>query len=412
VSEREDQIEVNGPVLDREDYTFYIDIARYEKLVKKWKRTIGERSHKDRSAVEVDLIVKSADDARRNNVGRAIICRCFRSNLASVTIRIGRKSEGGFDTEPAHAADNAAFDASPYRPKADKEHGRCLTAETICQTLFKAIFTSDGKLNPAQGLVLVTGRTGTMKSTVVRGLIYKYLASLIGRTQKRRPHLLTHEDPIERFLFDHQKVQDGWCPSIDYTPRDGRSGDTKDLRRTFQNALRQTPAAVYFGEIRAKEDWRHVVEFAGTGHLIFTTAHAGSLTETLQKLFSSVKADTPSRRGQIADSLHAVVHLSAINFEFRPADSTSPIDIQTVIPTLWRRTRTGVATLVADGLGAVVPNRPAKDAIHETSSLGKAWFADQMKRKVSSLDANDVGDDPKLAEQLLRECLRLDLEGI
>lgn len=408
----QDPLNVDGPVLDRDDYTFFIKGGQFEELVEQRKNQIGGQAGQIHSAIEADLKVRNPNRPTRSIVGRAVICRCFAQTMASVTIRVNEKSKDGYDNEPVHASNSRPFEESPYKPKTDKEKYRCLTADAICSTLFQAIFKTGPKVMPAQGLVLVTGRTGSMKSTVVRGLIHKYLAELSKTQERRRLHLLTHEDPIEKPFFPKGIECESLSPLIDYTPRDFPSGDTDGLRTTFQNALRQTPAAVYLGEIRDKKDWRHVVDFAGTGHLIFTTAHAGSLTETLQKLFSFVKADTPSRRGQIADSLHAVVHLSAFKFDFTLSGETKPTVFETVIPTLWRRTRMGTATLVADGLGAIVPNRPTKAAEAEFSSFGKAWFADQMKKYVNPLALVDSGDAPKLGKKLLDECIRRDLEGI
>lgn len=117
---------------------------------------------------------------------------------------------------------------------------------------------------------------------------------------------MTFEDPIETPLWSLGQVLK-WRKClvslpIDYTPR-GKETDAKSLRDVLSAALRQTPAAVYVGETRSLSDWRELLDFAATGHLIVTTSHAGSLTECMDSLLRACDASSPSGRGS---SLHPV----------------------------------------------------------------------------------------------------------
>src|SRR5205823_4056638 len=141
------------------------------------------------------------------------------------------------------------------------------------------------------------------KSFVAEGLICDYLQKRVNSEAKsgpprRRPHLVTFEDPIEHPFFEGL-VEEDLHKAVDYTPR-FRGEDVKELADGFRDAKRQTPAVVYVGEVRDRAALREVLEFAGSGHLVVTTAHAGTLAEALQLLFAAVEARTPADRGRYA----------------------------------------------------------------------------------------------------------------
>ena len=77
----------------------------------------------------------------------------------------------------------------------------------------------------------------------------------------------------------------------------------------MNSALRQTPAALYVGEVREADNWKTLLEFVGTGHLVFTAVHAGSLVEAMGKLFAATNANTAASRAIVAGRLAGLVHL-------------------------------------------------------------------------------------------------------
>ncbi len=402
-------LEIEGPNWASDDYTFFIDPAAHKKFVSDHYRSLNLTPPAEDelpAAHEVELRVNGKGEAGGTYVaGRALVCRCRKRRQASVTVRVQDRSDRT-KTQPRPAADREAFERSPFRPSSNRKARCCLTAADLCDVLARAVFGPDDG-PPPQGLILVTGRTGSMKSTTARGLIHRHLGRELTRKRERVPHLVTHEDPIEQEFYAEPHREQGPTLPIDYTPRDRNAGDTSGLEETLNNALRQTPSAVYVGELRDPRDWHHVQRFAGTGHLAVATAHAGSLTETLQRMFAFAKADTPARRGQVAESLCAVIHQSAVTLHDDAAG-----DFNVVVPTFWRHTRSGVATLVADGLGAIVPGRPPRGREAEYSTFGKSWFADQTAGLLAPPEISDHARLQSLARRYRAECLRLDLEAI
>ena len=152
-------------------------------------------------------------------------------------------------------------------------------------------------------------------------------------------------------------------------------------------ALRQTLEVFYVGELRNPHDWRKLVDFAGTGHLVVTTAHAGSLHEALRNIFSATKTETPAERSAIAGRILAVVHLKSV--ESPPMIPKRCKVEKIIVPTLWRRTPDGVMGLMEYGLSSVLPCQPQIDrpdcTLPRQSSLGRAWFTKELiKRRCES----------------------------
>jgi hypothetical protein len=199
---------------------------------------------------------------------------------------------------------------------------------------------------------------------------------------------------------------------MDYTPRE-RKSDFLSLREALQDALRQTPATLYVGEVRDRDDWKEVLEFAGSGHLVVTTAHAGSLQETMEKIFSAVKANTPQRRRYVVQKLLGVVHVRA--FDAMCGDEPK----RALLPCLWRRTESGVAALISDGLASVLPNTPQEQGSH--ASFGRFWCLSQLwamqHPKPLSEDRNTGANESAKAaaekgcDSLQSKALILDIQG-
>ncbi len=142
-----------------------------------------------------------------------------------------------------------------------------------------------------RGLVLVTGPTGSGKSTTLAAMIQH-----INRT--RRCHILTMEDPIE---FIHKEDQ------AHITQREiGR--DTEDFASALKRALRQDPNVILVGEMRDLETISLAVTAAETGHLVFATLHTTSAVLTVDRIVD-VFPPTQQRqvRMQLADCLQGIV---------------------------------------------------------------------------------------------------------
>ena len=142
-----------------------------------------------------------------------------------------------------------------------------------------------------KGLVLVTGPTGSGKSTT--------LATVLDRINRtRRDHIITIEDPIE---FVH--------PSRNCLVHQRQVGlHTESFARALRAALREDPDIVLVGEMRDLETSAIALETAETGHLVFGTLHTTSAVATVDRLVDQYPPDQQEQiRMMLADSLKAVV---------------------------------------------------------------------------------------------------------
>ncbi len=120
-----------------------------------------------------------------------------------------------------------------------------------------------------RGLVVVVGGTGSGKSTT--------LAAMIGyRNEKTRGHIVTVEDPVE-FIHQHKGCV--------VTHRDV-GVDTDSWQVALKNVLRQAPDVIYIGEIRDRDTMEYAVQFAETGHLVFSTLHANNANQALDRIIN------------------------------------------------------------------------------------------------------------------------------
>ncbi len=142
-----------------------------------------------------------------------------------------------------------------------------------------------------KGLVVVTGPTGSGKSTTLAGMI-----DLINRT--RTDHIITIEDPIE---FVHQNKK---CV---VTQRQVGT-HTQSFKRALRAALREDPDIVLIGEMRDLETVAIAIETAETGHLVFGTLHTTTATSTIDRIIDQFSADRQEQiRVMLSESLKGVV---------------------------------------------------------------------------------------------------------
>ncbi|MCW8410085.1 type IV pilus twitching motility protein PilT [Legionella sp. PATHC035] len=142
-----------------------------------------------------------------------------------------------------------------------------------------------------KGLVLITGPTGSGKSTTLAAMI-DYINS------SRYDHILTVEDPIE---FVHQSKK---CL---LNQREVHR-DTLSFNAALRSALREDPDVILVGELRDLETIRLAMTAAETGHLVFGTLHTNSATKTINRIIDVFPAEEKSMvRSMLSESLQAVV---------------------------------------------------------------------------------------------------------
>jgi twitching motility protein PilT len=157
----------------------------------------------------------------------------------------------------------------------------------------------------SRGLVLVTGVTGSGKSTTLAAIV-----DLINRTRKE--HILTIEDPIEFVHADQMAV---------VTQRE-IGFDTPSYASGLRSALRQDPDIILIGEMRDPETIETALTAAETGHLVFSTLHTLNATETINRI---VGAFPPHQQEQIRHQIASVLRASISQRLMPRADGTGRV---------------------------------------------------------------------------------------
>src|SRR5947207_2430946 len=143
-----------------------------------------------------------------------------------------------------------------------------------------------------QGLVLVTGPTGSGKSTT--------LAAMVNQVNTDRAcHILTVEDPIE-FVHEHKRS----------TVNQREVGaDTASFPQALRSALREDPDVLLVGEMRDLESIRFALTIAETGHLVFATLHTNDTAQSLARMVDVFPAEQQTQvRVQLAAALTGIVY--------------------------------------------------------------------------------------------------------
>lgn len=378
---------------------------------------------------------------------RSLICPCFRGRYYSLTLRKGENSSKA-NKEPADTPERpyeslqtnqkessgyAAVEDIPD-PNCDFLFGVWEYVRLIYRLIFKDITE---RFIERAGLVIVAGSTASAKSRIARGLIDKYMDdlkrlrrshSLPRALPQRRPHLVTFEDPIETLFYP--SPESAIASGFDYTPRQKRM-DVASLAEALQDCLRQTPSVVYAGETRDRSDWQDLVDFAGTGHLVFTTCHSGSLTEILGTLSKAVGANTAARRSALASRLVSVIHLRratvpilkdkenvksnrGFGHQTKAQENGLPRK-EAALPALWVRTQAGINALTSDGLAALLPYSAGLRDSPMCYSYGRSFFARHLLWP-DTVDLPDFQGVLKLrapySADLTKLACQFDLEGL
>jgi twitching motility protein PilT len=146
-------------------------------------------------------------------------------------------------------------------------------------------------LDVSEGLILVTGPTGSGKSTTLASLIHKINTS-------RRAHIITIEDPIE---FVHNNTNS-------LINQREVSSHTKSFHQALRAALREDPDVILVGEMRDLETISLAMTAAETGHLVLATLHTNSATKTVDRIIDVFPESQQSQiRVMLSESLRGVI---------------------------------------------------------------------------------------------------------
>ncbi|MBP9825963.1 MAG: type IV pilus twitching motility protein PilT [Thermoanaerobaculia bacterium] len=167
----------------------------------------------------------------------------------------------------------AAFRQIPYEIRSFRELGLPAVVEKICEK--------------PRGLVLVTGPTGSGKSTTLAAMLDKV-------NRERAEHIVTIEDPVE-YLHSHKKC---------IVNQRELHADTHSFANALRSSLRQDPDVVLIGEVRDFETVESALRIAETGHLTFATLHTNSAAQTINRIVDIFPAH---QQGQIRVQLSFVL---------------------------------------------------------------------------------------------------------
>jgi twitching motility protein PilT len=171
----------------------------------------------------------------------------------------------------------AAYRRIPYEILSFRELGLPPIIEKLCEK--------------PRGLVLVTGPTGSGKSTTLAAMLDKI-------NRERRDHIVTIEDPIE-YLHQHQ--------SCIVNQRELHA-DTHSFANALRSVLREDPDVVLIGEMRDLETIESALRIAETGHLTFATLHTNSASQTINRIIDVFPAHQQSQvRAQLSLILEGIL---------------------------------------------------------------------------------------------------------
>jgi twitching motility protein PilT len=236
----------------------------------------------------------------------------------------------------------------------------------------------DGIVQLNKGLVLVTGPTGSGKSTTLASII-NYLNENYGY------HIITVEDPIE-FVHDHKR-------SIINQREVGQ--DTKDFASALRYVLRQDPDVVLVGEMRDLETTQQALNAAETGHLVFGTLHTSDAMQTINRIVDMFPSSQQEQtRVQLSFVLEAVISQQLLH----TADGKSRIlapEVLLATPAV----RTIIRDKKIEQLYSIMQTNQKIGMMSMNQSLGDLYLAKKITYQDAIFHSGDISDLKSYIEQ-------------
>jgi twitching motility protein PilT len=228
-----------------------------------------------------------------------------------------------------------------------------------------------------RGLVLVTGPTGSGKSTT--------LAAIIDRINREtKQHILTIEDPIE-FLHPHK--------SCIVNQREVFS-DTDSYKKALKYVLRQDPDIVMVGELRDLESIEAALSIAETGHLCFATLHTSSAVQTINRLIDVFPPHQQSQiRAQLSFTLEGVISQALIS---KSSGVGRALAVEILIP------NAAIRNLIReDKLHQIYSQMQIGQGKHGMQTLNQSLCQLYMRKQILLDDALQTSSDPDELRQMI-----------
>ncbi|MBV8217082.1 MAG: PilT/PilU family type 4a pilus ATPase, partial [Solirubrobacterales bacterium] len=224
--------------------------------------------------------------------------------------------------------------------------------------------------NEERGLILLTGTTGSGKSTTLAAII-NHINGLMAR------HIVTIEDPIEYLHRDKLSIINQREVGM----------DTESFGRAMRRVLRQDPDVILIGEMRDEETVRTALSAAETGHLVLSTVHTLDAAESVNRIIDFFQPHEQSQaRAMLAGTLRAVVSQRLV----RTADHTSRVAVCEILRMTGRARDMILDPDQTDRLREVI----AEGEYYGMQTFDQALLAHYQAGRVSMEDALRVASSP------------------
>ncbi len=219
------------------------------------------------------------------------------------------------------------------------------------------------------GVVLVTGPTGSGKSTT--------LAAMIGEIAATEPlHIVTIEDPIEFLLGDR----------VAAVSQREVGTDTPSFKEALKNAMRQDPDVIMVGEMRDRETIQTVLTAAETGHLVFSTLHTNNAAQTIDRIIDAFPPEQHKQiRSQVALVLRGIISLKLVTT--REGKRTAAVEILKNSPQIAKMIDEGATKDILDAMESSV-------GVFRMQTMNQSLIALLVHQKISYRDAMELSSDP------------------
>jgi twitching motility protein PilT len=256
----------------------------------------------------------------------------------------------------------AVFRTIPFKIRTFEELGLPPIIEELC--------------NKPRGLVLVTGPTGSGKSTTLAAMIDKI-------NTERHEHIITLEDPIE-FLHQHK--------SCVVNQREIGT-DTHSFKKALRSVLRQDPDVVLVGEMRDLETIEAALTTAETGHLCFGTLHTNSAPQTINRV---IDVFPPHQQSQIRAQLSFVLEGVVCQTLLPKASGGRVAALEVMIP------NSAIRNLIReDKLHQIYSQMQLGQGTSGMQTLNQCLAGLYLKREVTLEDAIGASSDPNELQQII-----------
>jgi twitching motility protein PilT len=229
------------------------------------------------------------------------------------------------------------------------------------------------------GLVLITGPTGSGKSTTLAGILKAVI-------EQRQVHIVTIEDPIE-YLFADGKAA--------VSQRELET-DTPSFAEALKNMFREDPDVIMVGEMRDWQTMQTTLTAAETGHLVFSTLHTNSASQSIDRIIDACPSNLQKQiRSQVALVLRAIVSMKLIE----KADGTGLLPVVEILvnsPKIAKHIEIGETKEIQEEMETSV-------AYYRMQSMNQSLIALLVNGQIDYNRAMELSTDPEDLSLKLRK---------